>query len=510
MSIWASQQQKLKQFFFSEEVPFGFALMRITLSLVLLQGVWARWPHCIDLYSSEGTPFSLIDNYGYHAWNFLPPMPPFWAACCMTLLVLFLISSCVGFCTRISLLGALFFHTYFAINDLTSSITKFSVISAHALLLLALSECGRVWSVDSWLASQRDRTRIWDSDRPAWALAPIWPQRLLLILIGAVYLGAAIQKLHMPEFLTGQAMGYWIMSNPNFRHFIGEWLSQSPSFLIASAHFTVLWEVTFFALAWRGIPRYLVFGLGFFFHMMSALTLGEVIFFMIMSTTYLGCMNDREFLFVKRMLAAMLSPLVRRMPLAQVTTFELGRWLPAKLTSASPRVHLANFCALLTICGLAGAWSNVRMDYYGQNRAEGKYTLQEMPIEEASWLLKPFEPVREVDKFLGVDVGSLVIAGRLADRCNEFRHGDVLICETSFNPPLDDMYVECNLVSDDQKVINRVGNIVAREHMFAQFKYILTDALEPGNYFLVVKSRGKEICRREFRIKDGLQAPVAN
>jgi len=510
MSIWATQQQKMKQFFFAEEVPFGFALMRITLSLVLLQGVWARWPHCIDLYSSAGTPFSLIDNYGYHAWNFLSPMPPFWSACCLTLLVLFLIASCVGFCTRISLFGALFFHTYFAINDLTSSITKFSVIAAHALLLLAISECGRVWSVDSWLASRRDRTRVWDSDTPAWALAPIWPQRLLLILIGTVYLGAAIQKLHMPEFLTGQAMAYWIMSNPNFRHFIGEWLSQSPSFLIASAHVTVLWEVTFVLMAWRGIPRYLTFGLGFFFHLMAALTLGEVIFFMIMSTTYLGCINNKEALLFKRAVVGMLSPLASRLPLNWLKTFSMSRWLPERLVNASPRVHLANYFALLAICGLAGAWTNVRMDYYGQNRAEGKYTLREMPIEEASWLLKPFEPVREVDKFLGVDVGSMVIAGRLANRCEEFRNGDVLICETSFNPPHDDMYVECNLVSHDQKVINRVGNIVAREHMFAQFRYTLTDALEPGSYFLVVKSRGKEICRREFSIKGDIEAPVAN
>jgi len=510
MSFWTTQQQKIKQFFFAEEVPFGLALMRITLPMVLLQGVWARWPHCIDLYSSQGTPFSLIDNYGYAAWNFLPPMPPFWAACCLTMLILFLISSSIGFCTRLSLFGALFFHTYFAINDLTSSITKFSVIAAHGLLILAVSECGRVWSLDSWLASRRDPSRVWDSARPTWALAAVWPQRLLVILIGTVYLGAAITKLHMPQFLTGQAMAYWIMSNPNFRHFIGEWISQAPSFLIASAHFTVLWETIFLCLAWRGIPRYFAFGLGMLFHSMAALTLGEVIFFMIMSTAYMGCLNEQETWFARRQLAWLLSPVTRLFATSTWVRIDIGQWLPGRLTGASPRVHLANFIALLAICGVAGGWTNVRMDYYGQNRAEGKYPLKEMPVEEAAWLLKAYEPVREVDKFLSVDVGSFLVAGRLADRRSEFSYGDVIICETSFNPPHDDMYIECNLVGDDQKTINRVGNIVPRENMVAQFKYLLTDALTPGKYFLVIKSRNKEICRREFLVKGELEAPVAN
>ncbi|MDB5386419.1 MAG: hypothetical protein JWM11_2065, partial [Planctomycetaceae bacterium] len=189
MNIWTTKRQQLNEFFFAEEVPFGFALMRIMLSLVLLQGVLARWPYCVELYSNEGTPASLIESFEYT--NFLPPMSPFWTGTCMSMLVVLLVTSCIGFCTRISLCGALVFHTFFAVNDLSSSITKFTVIATHGLLLLMVSECGRIWSVDSWLASRRDPLRIWDSARPAWALAPVWPQRLLTILIGFVYLGAA-------------------------------------------------------------------------------------------------------------------------------------------------------------------------------------------------------------------------------------------------------------------------------------------------------------------------------
>jgi hypothetical protein len=505
MTYWATKQQQVKEFFFAEEVPFGFALMRIALTLVLLQGVLARWPYCIELYSTAGTPCSLIENYEYT--NFLPPLSPFWTGCCISMLVVFLISACVGFCTRVSLIGVLVLHTFFAVNDLTSSITKFTVIATHVLLLLAVSECGRVWSVDSWLASRRDSMRIWDSERPAWALAPVWPQRLLMFLIGAIYLGAAITKLHMPEFLTGQAMAYWIMSNPNYRHFIGEWLSQSPSFLSASAHFTVFWELLFLFTAWRGIPRAIMFGLGLFFHSMSAFTLGEVIFLMVMSSTYLGCLSEQETLFFKRLLSWMIAPFTRRISLAK---FDLAAWLPARLTQATPKIQLTRFLCALSAFGLLAGWSIASGDHFGLKRPEGMFSLKELPQEEVAQLFKRFEPIREVDKFLAVDVGSVVVANRLADRKTQFRYEDILICETSLNPPHDDMYIECNLVGNDQKVINRVGNIVPRESSFAHFRYRLTDALEPGSYFLVIKSRNQEICRREFSVGKGLAGPVAN
>lgn len=505
MTIWAAKQQQIRQFFFAEEIPFGFALMRISLSLVLLQGVLARWPYCIELYSTAGTPFSLIENFGFT--NFLPPMPPFLTACCMSILVVLLVTSCVGFCTRFSLCGVLFLHTYFAFNDLASSITKFTIIAAHALLLMIVSECGRVWSVDSWLASRRDPTRVWDSDRPAWALAPIWPQRLLMFLIGIVYLGAAITKLHMPEFLTGEAVAYWIMSNPNYRHFIGEWLSQSPSMLIASAHFTVLWEVLFLFTMWRGIPRYVMFGLGILFHGMSAFTLGEVIFLMVMSTTYMGCLSEREAQFCMKWLSWLIRPIASRISFGRI---QLATWLPGRMTRAAPQMHLAGFLMLLTVYGSIAGWSISRSDYFGVRRPEGMYTLPELPREEVARLFRRFEPIREVDKFLAVDVGSIVVGDRLLNRKHDFRYDDELICETSLNPPHDDMYIECNLVGMDQKVINRMGIVVPREHSFAHFKYKLSNGLEPGNYFLVIKSANKEICRREISVEKGLAAPVAN
>lgn len=500
-------KQKTEQFFFAKEVPFGFALMRLTLPVVILQGVLARWRFCEELYSTNGITVSLMENF--HYTNLLLPLPPFPTACLMSMLVVFLVTSCVGWHTRISLFGSLLIHTYFACNDMATSMTKFTVIETHLLLLLALSECGSIWSVDSWLAGRRDPGRAPLSTRPEWALAPVWPARLLLIMIGVTYLGAAITKLHMPEFITGEAIGYWIMSNPNFRHYIGEWMSQYPGLLTMSGHFTVLWEILFLFTAWQGIPRRIAFSLGIFFHFMAAMTLGEVIFFFVMSSSYFGCLTEAEARFSGATLRRIGNRLLNWMPKA-VSLDKFPRiTIPSQFVPASARLQLAVFAGLMVTVGLGGAWVNQRLDLYGVHRPEGRHTLPEISQEEVARLFVEGEPIREQDKYLGVKVGSMLLSGRLINQSDRFHYGDVVICEASLNPPHEDMWIECHLLDQDKKIINRDGNIAGREARFTQFNYKLTEALEPGNYTLALRSRGQIICHRDFVLEGGPRAPVS-
>lgn len=505
-------KQKLEQLFFAEEIPYGFALMRITLPIVVLQGVLARWRFCEELYSTNGITVSLMENF--HYTNLFPPVGPFLTACLMSVLVAFLITACIGWQTRLSLFGAFLIHTYFACNDMATSMTKFTVIETHMLLLMALSECGRIWSVDSWLAGRRNPDRAPLSERPAWALAPVWPSRLLFLMVGATYLGAAITKLHMPDFITGEAIGYWIMSNPNFRHYIGEWMSQYPGLLTMSGHFTVLWEILFIFTAWQGIPRRIMFALGIFFHFMAAITLGEVIFFFVMSSCYCGCLTESESRFTMSVVRRIWSTLQSLLPGPELLARLPRVTLPAAVGRATPQLQLATFCGLMLVAGLGGAWANYSLDLYGLRRPEGRHPLQEVSQEEVARLFVEGEPIREQDKYLGVKVGSLLVSGRLTNQRDKFRYGETIICEASLNPPHEDMWIECHLVDADQKIINRDGNIAGRENRFTQFKYQLTEALEPGNYKLVVRSRGQVICHRDFVLEGGpvaaAPAPVAN
>ena len=500
-------KQKIQQFFFAEEIPYGFALLRITLPIVLLQGVLARWRFCEELYSTTGVTVSLMENFHYA--NLFPPLPPFPTACLMSMLVALLVTACIGWHTRLSLIGSMLIHTYFAINDMATSMTKFTVMETHLLLLLAVSECGRIWSVDSWLAGRRNPDRLPVAERPAWALAPVWPARLLTLMIGATYLGAAITKLHMPDFITGEAISYWIMSNPNFRHYIGEWMTQYPGLLTMSGQFTVLWEVLFVFTAWHGIPRRIMFSLGVFFHFMAAITLGEVIFFFVMGVSYCGCLSESEACFAGSMLRRTWSRLLSWLPGGTVLSRLPRVTLPACLVKTSPRLQFAAFSGLMLVVGLSGAWANQRLDLYGVHRPEGRHTVPEISQEEVARLFVEGEPIREQDKYLGVKVGSMLISGRLSNQRDRFRYGEVIICEASLNPPHEDMWIECHLMDANKKIINRDGNIAGREVRYTQFKYTVTEALEPGQYTLVLRSRGQLICHRDFLLEGDANAPIS-
>lgn len=495
-----SVSQRISSFLFGEDVPYGFALMRILLPLVLLETVLSRWRFCEELFSTNGVNVSLCENFG--SYNYFQPLPPFWAACVMSILVLSLLTMMLGWFTRLSVITSLILHTYFVCNDMAATTTKFTVIETHLLLLLSMSGCGRIWSIDSWLAGRRDPGRAPLSERPAWATSPRWPQVLLFVMIGASYLGAAITKLHMPDFITGDAISYWIMSNPNYRHPIGERMTQYPGLLVISGHFTVLWEILFSFLGWRGAGRKYMFALGLFFHFMAALTLGEITFLWVMSTCYLGCIKEDE----AQSLGGWLSRWLRiRLPLRPSQSAVINR-----LPILSPRLHGALLTCLVLTFGLGGGWLNQRLDLYGIHRPEGLYELQPIEPEEVARLFTPAPPLRESDKYMGVKLGTLKVGGRLSNHCDQFRYNDVLVCEASLNPPHEDMWIECHFLNEEQKTVHRDGVVVPREARWAQFTYTLTDVLAAGEYTLVIRSRGQEICRRPFTLAMGAKAPVAN
>ena len=143
------KRNSLTEFFFAEEVPYGMAVVRMLLPAVLLLVMVPRWFHARELFSLDGAPAPLADNYGY--FDFLPvPSGPM-AVALATLLVLTLLTSSLGWCTRLSLCVSLVLYTYLNLLDCLSTLTKYSAIAAHGLLILSISNCGSVWSIDGFL-----------------------------------------------------------------------------------------------------------------------------------------------------------------------------------------------------------------------------------------------------------------------------------------------------------------------------------------------------------------------
>ena len=188
-----SLSKRTERFFFEEEVPYGLALVRIFMPLALLSMALPRWSTARELFSNEGATAPLALGYGY-----LQLLPEFSGSIVVGLysaMVMALVCASLGWCTRTSLIVSNVLFTYFCMLDYVSTMTKYTVIATHMLFLLALSECGSLWSVDAWLAG-RQRSH-WPVE-PALQRRrfPVWPRRLLQIHVGAVYLGAAITKMH--------------------------------------------------------------------------------------------------------------------------------------------------------------------------------------------------------------------------------------------------------------------------------------------------------------------------
>jgi hypothetical protein len=356
-SLWS----RMEAFFFAEERPVGLALVRIMLPLVLLIPTLHRVFRVRELYSLAGATTPIWNNYGQPEFLPIPSAPV--AAGLYALLILALISACVGWRTRTALLICGLLIPYFGMVDLISTMTKFVVIAAHALILLSLSDCGRIWSIDRWLA--RGRSVDWKETGPA------WPRRLVQILIGVVYLGAAVTKMHTPAFFSGDQLRYWMLSNVNTANPLGEYLSQYPGLILTMSYVTIVWEIVFLFTSWKGTARTLMLGLGLFFHLMTVFTLGLIVFPLVYFAIYFAWYEQRDHLaWCARWHSWFGRDFRDEVSLMESTASGRTRWqIPSLLSWAT--------CAGCAI-GL-GVWIDHTSDPFGEHRPEGRYAAQRPP-----------------------------------------------------------------------------------------------------------------------------------
>jgi hypothetical protein len=494
-------RQRLHDFFYSEEVPYGLALVRMVMPLVLLVPMAPRWLHTRELYSTDGANTPLWIAYG---WPNMLPEPSGTAAVILhTALILFFLTMSAGWCTRISCIGATVLYTYLNLLDSVSTITKYSCIATHVLLLLCLSRCGAVWSVDALLKRRRD---------PLGAAAPqtdlAWPRRLMQLMIGLVYFGAAITKMHTPAFFSGDQMLFWMLAQLNWGHALGEYLALAPSLIIVSAYIAIVWEVTFLFLCWKGLGRPIMIALGIVFHLMTWLTLGLFVFPLVCFTIYLCFLNERDI----RRIGALVQRVRSRAGWKVSWSARVSEaWRRLPVPAWSLERSLAAFAAVTVVVCTGGAAVEHLRDPYGLRRSEGAHALRELDAEQVRIMLQPTKPIQQQDKIFAFDVGRTLLGGVILDRSKQFRHGESLIAQVHMNPPYEDMWVECYLEDTQGHRMNLIGqSVVAREHPRTNFMHQLDSGLPPGDYSVVLLSAGREVARRDFRLLPAVESPVAN
>lgn len=505
MSPGTEPKTRLGRFFFAKEVPYGLAVMRILMPLVLLLVMAPRWFHAREFFSADGAIAPLSSNYGYP--ELLPVFPGYVAVALASALVFFLITSSIGWCTRFSLAAATLLYVYLNVLDSLSSLTKYTVIASHAMLLLSLSHCGAIWSVDSWLKKKKSGPAPLLGFATRLPRFPAWPRRLVQLMIGLVYFGAALTKMHTPVFFSGDQLRYWMLTNVNHENPIGEYLSFFPALLVIGAYVSIVWEVLFVFIGWRGLGRFIVVAFGVAFHVLTTMTLGLYIFPMVCITIYFSFLDEADV----RRFARLFRRAQRKMGwvrngVASGRSWISGFRIPRGVRCPSP----VAFGSLAIVVMLVGVEAEYLLDPYGIRRPEGPYALEPLEPEYVAQLLTPSGRIRNPDKFLSFNVGTQLMSGLLVNSQYEFRQGDCLVAQCTHCPPHEDMWVECNLHDAHDRVLDRVGQVVTREMLRSNFIYRLTEALEPGEYSLVVKMAGEEITRRKITLKPRIDAPVAN
>ncbi|MFQ5734671.1 MAG: HTTM domain-containing protein [Planctomycetaceae bacterium] len=501
-----SLYRQIGQFFHAEETPYGLALVRILLPLALLCAMLPRWVHARELYSTDGATTPLWNSYGWP--HMLPEVPGTLAVAFATILVVSLITASLGWCTRASLAISFVLYTYLNLLDATGTMTKYSVIASHLLLILTVSQCGLVWSVDSWRKRRRLAQQGLAKPLSSPPTTPIWPRRLVQLLMGYVYFGAAMTKLHTPAYFSSDQLFTWMLSNVNYDNPVGEYLTSIPAMLVAFAYIAIVWEVLFLFLAWRGRGRKIMIGLGVVFHVMTTLTLGLYIFPMVCISAYFAFVNGddvRWAAFVWKRWEQRLTP--NRFHRQAATAAEL----PAPRLPRWPVPAAAGFVAVLAVAVLGGVEIEHQLDPYGERRPEGPYALKELDATWVDGIVRSGpERIRDIDVLHNLETGTIVIGGQLANPRKDFQIGEEMVAQIRLNAPHEDMWVECILTDDRDRIVTSRFRAVERDKTQTIFEYPLSQALQAGDYTLVLKFAGREVVRRSIRLHSRANRRAAN
>lgn len=166
---------------------------------------------------------------------------------------------------------------------------------------------------------------------------------------------------------------------------------------------------------------------------------------------------------------------------------------------------------MATIVAIGAAEADYRMDLYGSRAEGGALPLKTLDREVALAMIKNPRALREKDKFFSFDIGSMLMGGQLANRSTEYTYGDSIIAQCNINPPHEDLWVEVAIEDSEERIIDSAGQYVTRDSLWANFKYQAGSRMSPGDYSLVLKSGGKEIARRHFKLTgdpDSLPQPI--
>lgn len=226
-----------------EESPRALAIVRVLVACVLFYDFWKVWDLGLVV-----TLFGPPDAGGFGDILSRKPIPevyqwfPLTGATAEGLHAVMLgaiVAFGLGFLTPISGLLALFLSAQFA-QVLPLGDRGIDLLLRNVLLLLSLSGCGRIGSIDACLFGRRD-------------LVPAWPRYLLIVQILVMYASAGIQKTAVSWWPLGSYSAlYLILQDSAIAAYRFGWLERVFRLTQLAAATTMVFELGAWAmpLAW--------------------------------------------------------------------------------------------------------------------------------------------------------------------------------------------------------------------------------------------------------------------
>jgi hypothetical protein len=451
----------MTRFLFAPESPRPWAMMRIVLAAALLWEILPRWPYAVELYSTAGFSFPAFPT----AWFQPEPLGPLLTIILHSTLVGVLVMLLLGWHTRLSSFAAFCLIGWFALLDAAGTLTKYTAISLHLLLLMTFAQPGAVWSID------RIGSRRWNRAIP---LNSHWPGTLVRLLVASIYLGAAITKIRLPDFATGDLLEFSLLDDPYGGRWPGLWLATKPRLLILCSFATIGFELLFPALVWIPKLRRPMLCLAATFHLGLAAMMHLELFSPIMLAALCAFLKEED-------LAAIGQRLRRVFPKNPVEADLTYRGFSPWTLSA-----LYGGALLLIVLGLSG--SQYHADHYGvfHRAIEPQYAA--IDTAEAQEMIDAFEPEAR-DYFHRIDIGSRLGYRRVYGERHAFRPGEVVYVLARLLQPHPSWEMHWDLVppgsfdSTESSAFTQIQDVDA-SHSYASIGFHLQEKFPEGRYLI--------------------------
>ena len=283
------------EFFFAPVSPLPLGVFRFVYGLIALSMYSLRALDWKFYFTNAGTVPS------DHAFDILPPFyqPSFALFSSSTemtfvfqmVFLLSLLLMTVGLFSRIASPIAFFLHVSFLQRNYGVAYGA-DFISTFLFLTLALSDNARAFSLQSWWQKRKGRVGSKPSDLSQ--LLTSTSIRLLQIQMCVVYAVTGMEKLKGMSWWEGTAV-WAVIGNPQLLLIDLSWLKHFPLAIAAMTFSTLLFEIYFAPLVWVKPLRKWILAMGVCLHAGIAVTVGLFFFSMVMVSTYLVFLDERDF-----------------------------------------------------------------------------------------------------------------------------------------------------------------------------------------------------------------------